>query len=183
MGVDVDLEGLRREVRMPRAHGSVHEAELQPGLALRDALDVERKGSGFVLEERRDALVLGLDLHVEILAERHGSAVDVHEPDVDMGGRLADFDLELVAPRPRGAVVGRDRLCAQHQLNAHHVVGVVRLHRLRLGRAVTARRKQQAPEGQGPPQAPGTEIVLCSHRWFPLCSDPRSARGAAGKSV
>ncbi len=177
--MDVHLEGFRDEVRMARSYGSMHEAEHQPGLACGDSFNVEGEASGIVLEEGHDAGVLGLHLEVEVIAELHGIAATVHESDVDMAGELSGVDLEGVVPRPRRAVVGRDRPCTQHQLHAFDVVGVV--CRLGFGHAltVTARREQQAPGNKGQPQSRGPENVSLPHIRFLLCSDHRGPPNCA----
>ena len=176
--VDVHLEGFRDEVRMARSYGSMHEAEHQPGLACGDSFNVEGEASGIVLEEGHDAGVLGHHLKVEVIAERHGIAAPVHESDIDMAGELPRVDLEGVVPRPRGAVVRRDRPCTQHQLHAFDVVGVV--CRLGLGRTVAAtRREQQAPGNKGQPQSRGPETASLPHIRFLLCSDHRGPPNCA----
>ena len=64
----------------------MHEAEHEPGLACGASSEVDGEASGIVLDEARDAGVLGLHPEVVVVAELKDIAVVVDEVDVDMGG-------------------------------------------------------------------------------------------------
>ena len=126
------------EVCVAGPHGSVHQPEHRLSLTLGLPVEVTAELSGSILFKLRYGFVCNLDFEVDVIVQRDGVAVMVHELDSDASRFLPARHLQLAGSPSGISVIAGDGPSAQDEVHAFDLFGVVLL---RLGRAVSASRE------------------------------------------